>query len=132
MIKESRELLVGELRSDTNLFTLVAGRVYPQDLATLTNPTYPAVTISSVGGDTDDYIPDLADTIVNIQTYSFKSFNECWDIYEKVKAKLAFEVFTNNSVRIRCTENSSPIERYDTIGRVSIVTSSWAIYVIGV
>jgi len=130
MIKESRELLVNKLRGDSDLFSVVAGRVYPEGLATLKDPRYPAVTISSSGGVPDDYIPDLADTIVSIQTYSFKSLNQCWDVYEKVKALLAFEVFEDSNVIIRCTENSLPIERYDSTARVYVVSSSWAIYVI--
>jgi hypothetical protein len=132
MIKESRELLVNKLRSDTDLFTLVAGRVYPEDIATLTNPRYPAVTISSNGGIPDEYLSELADTLVTIKCYSFKSYNQGWDVYEKAKAKLAFEVFENSSVRIRCTENSLPTERFDTIGGIYIISSSWAVYVIGV
>ena len=131
MIKESRDLLTRKLREDTDLFTLVAGRIYPQDIATILNPTYPAVTISFTGGLPDDYIPDLADTLVNVQTYSARSYNECWDVYEKLKARLAFEVFDDSSVIVRMTESNTPIERYDSTGRVHIVTSSWAMYVIG-
>ena len=132
MIKESRHLLVRELRSDTTLFSLVSGRIYPQDLATLSNPTYPSVTISLNGGIPDDYNQDLAEANVVIQSYSTKSYNQCWDIFEKVKSALVFGIFTDASVRIRMTESSTPIERYDQIGRVYIVTSSWNMMTIGV
>lgn len=131
MIKDARDRLVKEMRSDSDIFNAVGGRVYSQDVATVLNPTYPCVTIGFGGGIPDEFLSELANASVSIRTYSTKSFNECWDIYEKVKNKLAFCVFTDADVRIRTTEDSLPVERYDSISRVYNIISGWDIIIIG-
>ncbi len=132
MIKDARDRLVREMTSNTDIFTATGGRVYPQDVATVLNPVYPCVTVGFEGGIPDVYLSQLADASVSIKTYSTKSFNQCWDIYEKVKVALAFGVFIDGDVRIRATESSLPIERYDSISRVFNVVSGWDIFIIGV
>lgn len=132
MIKDARDRLVEEIRTDSNIYTATSGRVYPQDLATLLNPVYPCITVSLQGGIPDDYLSELADASVSINAYSTKSYNQCWDIYEKIKSALAFGIFTDNDVRIRMTESSLPIELYDQVGRVFYVVSGWNMMIIGV
>ncbi len=131
MIKDARDRLVEEMRSDTDTFLATSGRIYPQDIATLQNPVYPCVTVAFLGGVPDDYLSEIADLTVSITAYSTKSYNQCWDIYEKIKTALAFGVFTDADVRIRTTESTSPVERYDSVGRVFSVISAWDITAIG-
>jgi hypothetical protein len=131
MIKDARERLVEEIRSDTDIFTATGGRVYPQDVATVLNPVYPCATVAFNGGVPDAYLIDLAEGVVSIKVYSTKSYNQCWDIYEKIRTALAFGVFTDTDVRIRTVESVLPIEFYDSIGRVYNVTSTWDVTMIG-
>ena len=131
MIKDARDRLVEEMRSDTDTFVATSGRIYPQDLATLQNPVYPCATVAFNGGVPDAYLSQLADASISIKVYSTKSYNQCWEIYEKIKTALAFGVFTDADVRIRTTESTLPIERYDSTGRVFNVISGWDITIIG-
>jgi hypothetical protein len=131
MIKDARERLVEEIRTDEDTFTATGGRIYPQDVATLLNPVYPCVTVAFNGGIPDAYLVDLAEGSVNIKVYSTKSYNQCWDIYEKIRTALAFGVFTDADVRIRTTESVLPTEFYDSVGRVFSVTSVWDVTMIG-
>jgi hypothetical protein len=131
MIKDARDRLIEEMRSDTDTFVATSGRIYPQDLATLLNPVYPCATVSFNGGVPDVYLSQLADLSISIKTYSTKSFNQSWEIYEKIKSALAFGVFTDDDVRIRTVESVSPIEQYDSIGRVFCVISGWDVTAIG-
>ena len=132
MIKDARDRLIEEIRTDSDTFTATSGRVYPQDLATLLDPVYPCITVSFIGGIPDEYLVDLADASVTIKSYSTKSYNQCWDIYEKYKSALAFGLFVDADVRIRVTESTLPIEHYDPVGRVFSVISGWDITIIGV
>jgi hypothetical protein len=132
MIKDARDRLIEEMRTDGDTFAATGGRIYPQDLATLLNPVYPCVTVGFQGGIPDAYLSQLADASVSIKAYSTKSYNQCWEIYEKFKSALAFGVFADDDVRIRMTESSLPIERYDEVGRVFNVVSGWDITIIGV
>ncbi len=131
MIKDARDRLIKEMRSDTDTFIATSGRIYPQDIATLKNPAFPCVTVSFGGGEPDNYLSVLADASVSIKVFSTKSYNQCWEIYEKVKTALAFGVFTDDSVRIRTTESTLPIERYDSVSRLYNVISGWDITIIG-
>jgi hypothetical protein len=131
MIKDARDRLIEEMRSDVDTFTATSGRIYPQDIATLLNPVYPCVTVAFNGGVPDVYLSQLADASVSIKAYSTKSFNQSWEIYEKFKSALAFGVFADADVRIRTTESVTPIEQYDSIGRVYSVISGWDITIIG-
>jgi hypothetical protein len=131
MIREARNKLVEEIRNDSDTFTATGGRVYPQDVATLLNPVYPCITVALNGGVPDAYLVDLAEGSVNIKVYSTKSYNQCWDIYEKIRTALAFGVFVDASVRIRTVENVLPTEFYDAVGRVFSVTSIWDVTMIG-
>jgi hypothetical protein len=131
MIKDARERLVEEIRTDEDTFTATGGRIYPQDVATLLNPVYPCVTVAFNGGIPDAYLVDLAEGSVNIKVYSTKSYNQCWDIYEKIRTALAFGVFTDANVRIRTTESVLPTEDYDNIGRVFKLISIWDVTMIG-
>ena len=131
MIKAARDVLVRTLKGDSDLFAIVGGRVYPSDVATIRNPTYPCATTSFRGGVPDNFITDLGDSTCIIQTYSTKSYSQCWDMYEKIKSALAFGIFSDSDVRIRTTEDVMPIERYDEEARVFIVTSNWNVFMIG-
>jgi hypothetical protein len=131
MIKDARNRLVEEMRSDTDIFTATSGRIYPQDVATLLNPVYPCVAVAFNGGVADEYLVDLAQASVSIKAYSTKSFSQCWDIYENIRTALAFGVFTDADVRIRTVESVLPTEFYDSVGRVFSVTSTWDITMIG-
>ncbi len=131
MIRDAKNMLVRELRSDVDVFTVTNGRVYTQDVATILNPAYPCATVSFGGGIPDEFLIDLASALVNIRTYSTKSYDQCWDIYEKIKTALAFGVFTDADVRIRVTESTLPIERYDSVSRIYNVVSGWDITIIG-
>lgn len=131
MIREARNKLVEEIRNDSDTFTATAGRVYPQDVATLLNPVYPCITVAFNGGVPDTYLVDLAEGSVSIKVYSTKSYNQCWDIYEKIRTALAFGVFVDAAVRIRTVENVLPTEFYDAVGRVFSVTSTWDVTMIG-
>jgi hypothetical protein len=131
MIDAARERLVRTLRADADLFTVVSGRIYPAELATLTNPKYPCITVSFSGGPSDDYNPDLADSSCTIQYYSTKSYSDVWDMHKKTKAVLFNEVFTDSEVTIRCTEDTIPFERWDAEGRIYVLTNLWNIFIIG-
>lgn len=129
MLKESRDRLVRDLRADTTLFNLVKGRMYPQELATLTNPSYPCLTFKMDGGEADENIPALAVCRVLFRTYSTVSYTQSWNIYEQLKNVLAFEVKSDSSVRLRFREVNTPIEDYDPIGRAYVVVSRWQMQV---
>lgn len=131
MINAARERLVRTLREDSDVFTAVSGRVYPADLATLINPKYPCITVGFSGGSPDDDIPDLGNSNVVIQYHSTKSYSDVWDIHKKVKAVLAFGVFKDDEVTIRCTEEGIPFERWDQEGRIYTLTNIWNIFMIG-
>jgi hypothetical protein len=131
MIKDARDRLVEEMRSDTDTFIATSGRIYPQDIATLMNPAFPCVTVAFNGGVPDAYLSQLADASISIKVFSTKSYNQCWEVYEYIKTALAFGVFADADVRIRTTESTLPIERYDSIGRVFNVISGWDITIIG-
>ncbi len=125
MFKEARERLIRKLRADTTLFTSVRGRIYPQELATLTNPAYPCITFKMDGGDADEYNPALATCRVLFRSYSTVSYNQSWQIYEELKDVLAFEVTSDSSVRIRFREINVPHEDYDPIAKVYVVVNRW-------
>lgn len=129
MLKAARERLIRKLRADTTLFTSVKGRIYPQELATLPNPSYPCVTFKMDGGEADEHIPALATCRVSFRVHSTVSYNQCWDIYEQIKDVLAFEVVSDSNVRMRFREINTPVEDYDPIARTYTVISRWQLQV---
>lgn len=131
MIRDARNRLVEEMRSNADIFTATGGRIYPQDIATLLNPVYPCSTVAFNGGVPDAYLVDLAEGAVSIKVYSTKSYDQCWDIYDKIRTALAFGVFLDATVGIRTTESVLPTEFYDAVGRVFSVTSTWDVTMIG-
>jgi hypothetical protein len=133
MINAARERLVRTLRNDGDLFSIVSGRVYPADLATLLNPKYPCITTTFSGGAATPYgyNPDLADASVVIQYYSTKSYKDVWDMYEKAKAVLAFGVFKDDEVTLRMLEEGIPFERWDAESRIYVLTNNWNVLMIG-
>ena len=132
MLRQSRTLLMQTMRGDTALFTSVKGRIYPQDIATLKDPSYPCITFSFNSGASDENIPALAEVSVSLKSYSVKSYDEAWDIYEKSRTLLLFGVFEDSNVRIRVTESNTPTERYDTVGNVYIVIAGLDLQIIEV
>jgi|TARA_B100001964_G_scaffold21533_2_gene21759 hypothetical protein len=132
MIKESRTLLMRTLRSDSTLFNLIKGKIYPQDLATLKNPMYPCVTFTFGSGESDDNIPNLAESNVSVKCYSTKSYSECWNIYEKIRSLVLFSVVSDANVRMRITENGTPDETFNETDRLHIVVASLNLVIIGV
>jgi hypothetical protein len=132
MIKESRTLLMRTMRSDSTLFNLVKGKIYPQDLATLKNPTYPCITFTFQGGESDSNIPGLAGASVSVKCYSTKSFNESWNIYEKIRSLVLLSVVEDSNIRIRITEGGSPFETFNEGNRLYIVIVDLDLQIIGV
>jgi hypothetical protein len=131
MIDAARDVLIRRIREDATLFSTISGRIYPGDLASVINPTYPCMTVKFQGGVPDEYNTDLGDGSVLIQYYSTKSYSDCWTMYKQTKSIIDFQVFSDSEVTIRLTKSGLPFERFDQESRIYILTDDWNVFMIG-
>lgn len=69
------------LQVDSYLKRMVGGRIYPQHISNIDNPSFPAVTISRIGQGADTGIHQINYVDLQIDVWSKKSIIELWRIY---------------------------------------------------
>ncbi len=131
MINEARELLVRSLREDVGIFTVTAGRIYPQDIATMPNPRYPCMTFKLDAGTPDNHIVDIGVPRIIMNFYSAVNYNESYTMYELVKDFLAFARLKDSSVILWFKQLGLPRELFDPVGNTYNVISNWDATIIG-
>ena len=73
--------VVQSLQEDPYLKRMVGGRIYPQHISTIENPSFPAVTIGRRGQGADTGIQQINHIELQIDVWSKKSVIELWRIY---------------------------------------------------
>ena len=69
------------LQSDPYLKRMTDGRIYPQHISTLENPSFPAITVGRTGHGADTGIHQINYVTLQIDVWSKKSLSEIWRIY---------------------------------------------------
>ncbi len=130
MIKEARERIVRSLREDAGIFTATGGRIYPQDIATLSNPIYPCMTFRVDSGVPDGHVPDIGVARITMSFYSAVNYNEAYTMYELVKDFIALGRIKDDSVVLWFKEVNLPRELFDPIATSYNLTTSWSATII--
>ncbi len=131
MINEARELLVKSLREDAGIFTATAGRIYPQDIATMPNPRYPCMTFKIDAGIPDANIKDIGVPRVIMNFYSAVNYNESYTMYGLVKDFLAFARLKDSNVVLWFRQSGLPRELFDPMATTYNVITTWDATIIG-
>jgi hypothetical protein len=115
--KVFERLILDVLQPDAYLQSLVDGRIYPQHLAMLTNPTYPNVTLMRSGLGGDPSITNLDNMFLIIDVWSKKNVAELWSIYADINS------VTNAPVGIRALLHNQGFDFTEAI--IGLCTELW-------
>ena len=69
------------LQINPYLKQITGGRIYPQHLSTIENPSFPSVTVCRVGQGADDEIQQINYVVLAVDIWSKKGISELWRIY---------------------------------------------------
>jgi hypothetical protein len=126
--REAVGLIARYLISDSALFQLVRGRVYPGEIAEIKDPQYPCITYKVVGGNTDREIKEVKGLVLNFWVYSKVSLEECYRIYDTLSDRLfdAFLQDTSGIKVLRPKEVIAPVSYTDVDGMIYRVAGRWS------
>ncbi|MFN3467388.1 MAG: hypothetical protein ACK4WF_06765 [Candidatus Brocadiales bacterium] len=132
MYREAVGLIARYLISDSVLFLLVRGRVYPGEIAEIKDPQYPCVTYKVVGGGTDREVKEVKGMTLNFWVYSKVSLEECYKIYDTLSDRLfdAFLQGTSGTKVLRPREVMAPVSYTDVGGTIYRVAGRWSVELI--
>tara|TARA_Y100000310_G_C20261105_1_gene613672 strand:+ start:194 stop:604 length:411 start_codon:yes stop_codon:yes gene_type:complete len=121
--------------SDPVLYSKIATRFYPQQIDLVTNPTYPIIAFSFIGGfpDADNFAFDSF--IFECSYISEKSLDQAIEIYNLFRGLINKEHFKNSAAGkyFQVFEDSKPIDATEEIGDrlLYTISNTWEVRAIG-
>lgn len=127
MIEVSKYLIRKRLLSIKVIRDYVEDRVYQSHLATITDPSYPCVTLSFSGGSLVSNYPKFSVRPMDIQIWSIISFTEAYAIYNLLIVNLHLDRLKGRGLSIVCSISGEPFELYDDIEKLYRLSTTWTV-----
>jgi len=119
--------------ADVGVFNKIGTRFYPQRVQLDSQPVYPLVGFSLIGGvpDNDNYPTDLS--LFEALYASETSLDEAVELYQIIYDILNLATFTNNTTAFSVFEDSKPIEDSGEFGGkfVYLCSNTWRVKSVG-
>jgi len=127
-MSEIQDLRIGirnKVLANSNVSALIEDRFYPAELSEVINPSYPCANFRMSSGARDSDTNLLILIPFRIWVWSELSYDEDYNIYEKIYDVLQRKVNDQDSIRYRCKEITTPTEAYDPESRLYYIIASW-------
>lgn len=116
--------------ADATVKSLISNRFYPGEIGIWRNIRYPCANFRIGGGMTDSDVKDFKKPTLLIWTWSKKSYDEAYKVYEAIFNVLHNELLSENGRGIVCKEDIRPMEAYEPADGSYYLHASWAIRMI--
>ena len=106
------------LLEDPKVYSLIGTRVYPSELATVKNVSYPCVNFIETGGTVDDDFPKIETPRVRVWISSKKGYDEAEEVYEAVRDALEKRTYTSETEYVVFKVMGYPGKMFDPVSAV--------------